>query len=194
MYTFLYIDPGTGSMLFSLFIGITTAAIFGLRTLFVKLKFLFSAGKKEKDVDKEMIPYVIFSDHKRYWNVFKPICDELERRKIDSCYYTASSDDPALSEKYSHVHCSFIGAGNRAYAHLNMMSAQICLSTTPGLDVYQWKRSKDTNYYVHIPHSMGTLTMYRMFGLDFYDSVMLNGDFQERTLRKLETIRIIIAK
>ena len=41
----LYIDPGTGSMLFSLFIGIAAAASFGLRALFIKLRFVFSAGK-----------------------------------------------------------------------------------------------------------------------------------------------------
>ncbi|MCR5419607.1 MAG: CDP-glycerol glycerophosphotransferase family protein [Lachnospiraceae bacterium] len=190
----LYIDPGTGAMLFTALIGLITTASFAIRKLGIKIKFMLSGGKVEVQREADKPDIIVFSDHKRYWNVFKPICDELERRKIDSCYYTASSDDPALSEKYSHVHCCFIGEGNRAYAHLNMMSAQICLSTTPGLDVYQWKRSKDTNYYVHIPHSVGTLTMYRMFGLDFYDSVLLNGDFQERTLRKLETIRGIRAK
>lgn len=39
---FLYIDPGTGSMLFSLFIGLATTAVFAGRALILKLKFLFS--------------------------------------------------------------------------------------------------------------------------------------------------------
>ena len=60
----LYIDPGTGSMLFSLFIGIAAVATFGARALLIKLKFLFSGGKV-LDIDKTTrIPYVIFSDHK----------------------------------------------------------------------------------------------------------------------------------
>lgn len=71
-YNFLYIDPGTGSMLFSLFIGIATAGIFGIRTLYSKLRFIFSGGKVHDNDDANCIPYLIFSDHKRYWNIFKP--------------------------------------------------------------------------------------------------------------------------
>ena len=76
----LYIDPGTGSMLFSLFIGIAATGVFLLRAAFIKIKFLFTGGKKSA-LDNDCIPYVIFSDSKRYWNVFKPICDEFEKRK-----------------------------------------------------------------------------------------------------------------
>ena len=71
----LYIDPGTGSMLFTLFIGIATAVVFGARSLFIKLKFIF-AKDKTNAIEKNKIQYVIFSDHKRYWNVFKPIVEK----------------------------------------------------------------------------------------------------------------------
>ena len=27
---------------------------------------------------------MLFSDHKRYWNIFEPICDELERRGMNA--------------------------------------------------------------------------------------------------------------
>ena len=77
----LYIDPGTGSMLFSLFIGIAAAASFALRALYLRLKFLFSGGKTDRNSDSKNIQIVIFSDHKRYWNVFEPICDEFEQHK-----------------------------------------------------------------------------------------------------------------
>ena len=39
------------------------------------------------------------------------------------------------------------------------MSASICLATTPGLGVYQWKRSKDVKYYVHICHMASDPTL-----------------------------------
>ena len=184
----LYIDPGTGSMLFSLFIGIAAAVSFGLRALFVKLRFIFSAGKAQKTSDKN-IPYVIFSDHKRYWNVFKPICDEFESRQIPLVYYTASPDDPALAAEYHFVRTEYLGEGNKPYAKLNMLYADILLSTTPGLDVYQWKRSRDVKYYVHIPHSIGDFSHYHMFGLDFYDAVLVSGDNQTQFVRKMEDLR-----
>ena len=187
-FLLLYIDPGTGAMLFTALIGIFTTAAYGLRKLTVKLKFALGQGKAGDETAFDKQDLVIFSDHKRYWNVFKPICDELETRGIDCCFYTASEDDPALDAGYKHVKCSFAGSGNKTYAKLNMMNAYICLATTPGLDVYQWKRSKKTDYYIHIFHSPST-PLYRMFGLDYYDAVLLNGSFQEDMLRKLEEMR-----
>lgn len=189
MYSFLYIDPGTGSMLFSLFIGIATAGIFGIRTLYSKLRFIFSGGKVHDNDDANCIPYLIFSDHKRYWNIFKPICDEFESRKVPLVYYTASPDDPALSEKYEYVKTEFIGEGNRAFARLNVVHADILIATTPNLDVYQWKRSKYVRMYVHIPHYVGDLSDYRMFGLDYYDAVLITGPNQEKFIRQIEALR-----
>lgn len=190
----LYIDPGTGSMLFSLFIGIATAAVFGLRALFVKLKFILSGGKTDKTAQETSVPYVIFSDHKRYWNVFKPICDEFEKRGLPLVYYTESEDDPALTTEYKHVKTEFIGEGNKAFAKLNFLKADVVISTTPGLDVYQWKRSKGVKCYIHVPHSADELAGYRMFGLDHYDCVLATGQNQVDLIRQIEALRPNIAK
>lgn len=189
----LYIDPGTGSMLFSLFIGLATTAIFGARALSLKLKSVIGQGKKTEQ-DKSHIGIVIYSDSKRYWNVFGPIAREFECQKIPLVYYTQSPDDPALQEKFEFVKAEFIGEGNRGFAKLNLLNVDICLSTTPGLDVLQWKRSRNCKYYVHIPHSLDEMMGYRMFGLDFYDSVLLTGDFQGDYIRRIEEMRNIPAK
>ena len=188
-----YIDPGTGSMLFTILIGVLGAAIYALRDSAMKLRFYLSGGKAEKE-NTERIPYAIFTDSKRYWNVFEPICDEFERRGQALVYMTASPDDPALQKPYSHVSCQFIGEGNKAYAKLNMLRADILLSSTPGLDVYQWKRSRDVSFYAHIPHAVSDVTVYRMFGLDYYDAVLLSGEYQAEQLRELERLRGLPAK
>ena len=134
----LYIDPGTGSMLFTILIGIIGAGIYSLRMLWIRLRFRMSGGKAE--VGSQKIPFVIFSDDKRYWTVFEPICREMDRRGRDVVYLTASEDDPALKAAYPHVKAEFLGHGNKAFARLNFLNATILLSTTPGLEVYQWKR------------------------------------------------------
>ena len=185
----LYIDPGTGSMLFSLFIGLAAAVTFGLRALVLKLKFIVSGGRAGKADESKTLPLVIFSDHKRYWNVFKPICDELEKRGVDAVYYTASADDPALAAGYAHVTAEYLGEKNKPYAKLNFLHADVLLATTPGLGVYQWKRSKDVKCYVHIPHSVCDFAGYRMFALDYYDSVIASGENQLGSMRKLEALR-----
>lgn len=188
-----YIDPGTGSMLFAILIGIIGALNYLLKSWFVKLRFIMTGGKKQETADEE-IPLVIFSDDKRYWMVFKPICRELDRRGIDVVYMTASADDPALNNEYEHVRAEFIGEGNKAFARLNFLKATILLSTTPGLDVYQWKRSKDVKYYIHIPHMASDISGYRMFGIDYYDAILPTGPYQEQEVRDLEQLRGLPAK
>ena len=188
-----YIDPGTGSMLFTILIGVLGAGIYILRDAMVKLRFLLSGGKRGRE-DEGRSDFAFFTDSKRYWTIFKPICDEMEKRGADVLYLTASEDDPMLQEKYSYIRTEFAGEGNRAYAKLNMIKADVVLSSTPGLDVYQWKRSRDVKRYVHLPHAPNDITLYRMFGIDYYDVLLLSGEYQRRQIRELEKLRGLPAK
>lgn len=181
-----YIDPGTGSMLFTVLIGIVSAGFYMARSLFLRLRY---RSKGEKQAQQDAVPFAVFSDDKRYFNVFAPICAEMDRRGQRVDYYTASRDDPAFDVPYKHVRVRYAGDGNRAFAKMNFLKADVLLSTTPGLNVYQWKRSPDVKYYVHIPHAASDITLYRMFGLDAYDAVLLSGDYQIAQLRRLEALR-----
>ena len=69
------------------------------------------------------------------------------------------------------------------------MNAGVVLATTPGLDVLQWKRSKNVDCYIHILHQPGDTTFYRMFGLDHYDCVLISGEYEEKQLRDIEKLR-----
>lgn len=182
----LYIDPGTGAMLFSLMTGLISVIWYGLRKIYLKLKYL-TLGKKAKD--NKTVPLVIFAEEKRYWRFFEPICRELDRRNFDVLYYTESNDDPVFECNYPHVTGIYIGENNKAYKKLNYLNATIVLSTTPGLDVYQWKRSKEVKYYVYLPHATNAMTTIKMFGLDFYDAILTSGQYQTDIIRKLESIR-----
>ena len=55
----LYIDPGTGSMLFSILIGATATLYFLARAAVLKLKFLFTGKKGTADVSAHK--YVIYN-------------------------------------------------------------------------------------------------------------------------------------
>ncbi len=189
----LYIDPGTGSMLFTVLLALIGSLIYLVRALKVRIGSVFARGKTGAE-EKPQYPLVIFSDHKRYWNIFEPICDELERRGQDAVFMTESQDDPAFGKKYEHIHCEWIGEGNKAYARLSLLKARMLLSTTPGLEVYQWKRSRDIPFYVHISHGANDLSMYRMFGLDYYDAILISGEYQAEQVRKLEKLRNLPAK
>jgi len=188
----LYIDPGTGSMLFTILIGVLGAAFYSLRMMFIKLRFKIGGGKADQSLIST--PFVIFSDDKRYWNIFEPICREMSKRGKDVLYLTGSDDDPALKAELDHFKAECIGKDNKAFMRLNFMNADILLSTTPGLDVYQWKRSKGVKYYVHIPHAASEITLYRMFGIDYYDAILLSGEYQAEDIRNLEKLRELPAK
>ena len=193
MFSLLYIDPGTGSMLFSILIGAITTLFFLGKALILKLKVFFSGGKAATQ-DKSYKKYVIYCEDKRYWNVFKPVLDEFEARKIEITYYVATESDPVFGEHYQFVKAEVIGEGNKAFAKLNMLSAGFVLMTTPGLQVYQLKRSKHVKHYSHIFHSCTDSTMYRLFGLDYFDSVLMTGDYQADDIRLLEKQRELPAK
>ena len=82
-------------------------------------------------------------DDKRYANVFVPILNEFEKRGTDVTFWTSSVDDPILAMDYRHVHAEYIGKGNKGIVKLNSAAAGVFLATTPGLDVLQWKRSRN---------------------------------------------------
>ena len=186
----LYIDPGTGGMLFTILFGIFGVAVFSFRALIMKLKFRISGGKSAK-INDQKIPVAIFTDHKRYWNVFEPIMDELEKRKQRTVYLTCSKDDPAFNKKYEYITCEFLGEGNKAFSKLNLLNASVVVSSTPSLDVFQWKRSKNVNYYIHVQHAANDISMYRMFGTDHFDAILLSGEYQVDEIRQLEKMRDI---
>ena len=185
----LYIDPGTGSMLFSVFIGAAATLLFLARAVFLKIQLLF-AGKKAREALKAgRKKFVIYNEGKQYWNVFKPILDEFENRGLELSYLTSDASDPALEGGFKFVKPEYIGQGNKAFARLNIVVADLVLMTTPGLDVYQMKRSKNVGHYAHVRHGTGDATMYRLFGIDYFDSILLTGDCQKDDIRYLEKAR-----
>lgn len=191
----LYIDPGTGSMLFSILIGAAATLFFLGKAAILKLKLLFSAKKNGvATTDTNYKKYVVYNEGMQYWNVFKPVCDEFEKRQIELTYYTSAEKDPCFEQNYKYVKPEFIGEGNMAFVRLNMLSAGVVLMTTPGLQVYQLKRSKNVKHYSHVLHMPNDATTYRLFGLDYFDSVLLTGDYQKTDLQYLENARNITKK
>lgn len=189
MIPLLYIDPGTGSILFSIVIGLITTLYFVTKTAIIKLKVL--VYKDTSKITESKHDIVLYSESKHYWNVFAPICNAFEKHQCRIIFYTSSEDDPVFSQHYSYIMPEYIGKGNRAFARLNMLEADICLMTTPGLDVYQLKRSKKVKHYSHILHALDDATSYRLFGLDYFDSVLLSGEYQKSGIRELEALRNI---
>ena len=192
---FGYIDPGTGSLLFSALFGIIGTLFFLSKALIIKLKTMsFSKSKNIETEASKKARIIIYGEDKRYYNVFKPIIEELIKLEIPVIYYSSSEDDPIFDIKNDLLHAEFIGIGNKAYVKLNFIEADICLMTTPNLDVFQLKRSKGVKKYIHITHSSAETSTYCLYSLDFFDVVFLNGEHQIRDIRELEKKRNTMIK
>jgi len=189
---FAYIDPATGSMLFSIIIGIVATIFFLLKTVFYKLYFVFAGYNKGLKTD--YIPIVLYNEGKKYDICFEPLLDEFEKKKKAVVYYTSEQDDTLLNKKYEYVKSEFIGKGNKAYMKLSLLQADICIMTTPGLDIYQLKKSKYVKNYCHIFHGIGDHCDYRLFGLDYYDSLMIINEINGTYIREIEKKRNLPSK
>ena len=182
---YAYIDPATGNAFFTLAITIVSAILFGLQYIYehvFMVKGIFQKNKKR-------IPLLLYSEGNTYWPWFEPILEELENRKIHTQFYTSSQDDMCFNKDYKYIHPTFIGKGNKAYAKMAFVKADIVLMTTPGLDVYQLKRSKNVKKYVHFYHGLDDACGYRLFGTDYYDTLLIHNDINIKYIRELEVKR-----
>lgn len=87
----------------------------------------------------------------------------------------------------------YIGEGNKAYSLLNRLRADVFVLTTPGLDVLHIKRNAGVRHYCHIVHSLSPMT-YRVFGVDYFDSVLVANSVQRDYVRDIEMVHNVKKK
>ena len=182
---YAYLDPATSSLLLSSVVALIASAIYALKSFFYKISWGGFSFKKHAQTSNGI---VIYGEDKRYFSVFLPILEELEKLHVPYLYYTNDENDPALFYPAQCGKIECIGKGQNAWNKLNTLRADVLLMTTPHLDVYQIKRTKGVKHYCHILHSAG-LDMYEIFALDYFDSVLTNSDIHTDFIREVEHIR-----
>ena len=192
---YAYLDPSTGSMIGSMVVGLLAAVVFLLKGLYYKgLENMFGLFGKHMGSGPERNSIVFYSEGHQYWNTFKPVIDEFNRRGVPCTYLTSDAKDPGLLCTSELVATKFIGTGSKAHRYLSFLEADVCAMTTPGLDVLQIKRSKGVKHYAHLIHSPTDTANYKLYSFDYYDSIFVSGDHQIRSIRKLEELRGMRAK
>ena len=186
---YAYLDPGTGSMLLSVLIGLTSSAYFLVRKLpsMVRSVFFKFTGKKD-DLKNNSI--VFYAESAAYWSTFKPVLEALAAKNVRCTYLTSDENDPVFKSGLDKwVHAKFIGKGQTAYTALGFLEADVFALTTPGVDVLQIRRSAGVKKYVHIVHAAGDIHTYKFYSFDYYDAVFCAGPAQAKSLRALESLR-----
>ena len=185
-----YLDPGTGSMLVSALVGLFATLLFFLKGIYYKVRrsVFGNLGRnaKSQSAGKGL---VFYSEGRHYWNTFKPVIDELANRSVQCLYLTSDEEDPGLFYSSENLTTKYIGIGTKAYANLTILEADVCVMTTPGLDVLQIKRSKGVKHYAYLMHAPTDISTYKHYSFDYFDSILISGEHQSRSIRKLEELR-----
>ena len=152
-----YLDPGTGSMLLSVVMGLVSTGYFVIRRLPSMMRALFFRMTGKRD-DLKNNSIVFYSESRSYWLTFKPVLEALHQRGVKCTYLTSDEDDPVFNAGLDDtVRAKYIGKGNAAYTALSFLEADVFALTTPGIDVLQIRRSPGVKKYVHIVHAVGDI-------------------------------------
>ena len=186
--TYAYLDPGSGNALMYLLVSLGGALTFSIKNLYYRI-----IGKKikQEEVNNNNFDLVIFSEGKQYWGTFKPLIEELLKRKIAFKYYTMDIYDPALEIDNNLINSRFLGYGDIAYARLSQCNAKFFISTTPniGCPNYPLKRPKNVEKLIYISHAVSDISYLKKGALDNYDVVLDIAKWCEKRLRVVESNR-----
>ena len=179
-------DPGTGSLLVYALFGISATLFVSFRSLWYAVSSFIYTGKANVRAHSNI---VIYSEGKKYWNVFFPLIDEFIHADKKITYITPDKNDPAFEIQNDRFEAYSSGNQNFTTAYMNKINADIVISTTPHLDIYMWKRSKKVKNYVHLFHSSTGVDFYEKYALSFYDTILSTCKMCEAGQRELDTIR-----
>jgi len=183
-----YLDPGTGSMMLSIIFALIATVIYSAKSFIFKIQFYINMFLGKKLIKKKDTQIVIYNEGEQYSNTFYPILRELKNRNIDF-YYLYSEKNDSIVKRIENINAQYIDNGNKAFYYLNTLEADMCIMTTPGLDVLQIKRSKGVKHYCHISHSAAGCAGYEVFGIDYFDSILTTNRHDKDFIVELEKIR-----
>lgn len=126
-----------------------------------------------------------------YFSTFMPLVQSFIDKKIHISYYTLDPKDEIFKIKSKFLNAKYLGYKFISYIKFSLIEADYLLSTTPNIGTpgYPYQKPKLVNNLVHIFHSISDISIYRKGSLDHYDSVILAGEFQKKSIRELEKKR-----
>jgi hypothetical protein len=133
------------------------------------IKFI-QIPKKEKKV-------VFYSENKNTWIHLKGLILEFLKITNTNVYYISSDkNDPGLSLVNPNFKSFNVGQGyilNWLFANIE---TDVFVMTTPDLNSFQLKRSKNNVHYLYVQHSLVSLHMgYREGAFDHFDTIFCAG-------------------
>lgn len=131
---YAYLDPGTGSMLLSVLIGLVSTGYFMARKLpsFAR-GVIFKATGKAKRFSRKHV--VIYTEGANYWGTFRPLLEEFGRRDEPVEYLTSAEDDPCFHGRPAGLrHLPLYRQGKHGLHHAELCCLLTILSRSPSTE------------------------------------------------------------
>jgi hypothetical protein len=148
-------------------------------------------GDKARLQTAKQSPLIIFSEGKIYWSTFKPIVEALLERKFSFRYISMDIEDPGLTFESEYMDSRYIGVGSAAFARAASVRADVMLQTTPNIGTpgYPMPAPPRVRCLAHVLHGVGSIAFYYKYALDACDAILLMGDCDRGSVRRLEKKR-----
>lgn len=180
-----YLDPGTGSALVYVVIGIVLSVYFLAIKLFnISVEFILRSRVRLDNTD-----LVLHSEDPRYEITFLPVINALASRGLSMTFFTMYPRGRSFEALPDVVKHHEIPPGLLGYSFLNHLRATVLVTTTPQVDVMMFRRSKHVKHYCHIPHALGESRFVRPYAYDYFDSVLCCGPLLYDNIRRIEALR-----
>jgi len=133
----------------------------------------------------------IFNEGNSYYSTFILLVKGFIENKFQITYYSLDKEDKILNIESGYLKKIIIKKNFFGYLKFYQIDADVLISTTPniGCKGYPLMKPRKVKNLVHVFHSISDISIYRKGSLDNYDSVILAGEFQKKSIRYLEKLR-----
>ena len=150
-----------------------------LKQINVLIKFLKVVNEKQ--------PIIFYSEGNATWPHISSLLNELLNNKIETILLSSSNEDPGLKIKYKCYESFYIQRGNVLNWLFSNHPGKLMILSTPDLNNFQLKRSRNKCHYIYIHHSLVSHHMaYRKGAFDNYDTILCAGPHHFRENKAIE--------
>lgn len=154
---------------------------------------MFNFLKQTNEVSKllqlprESKRVVFYSEGSNYWVYLSGIVKELIKFKnIQICYVSSEKNDPGLEISNGNFHSFFIDQGYPCQYLFQNIKTDVMVMTTPDLQNFHLKISKNPVHYIYIQHSLVSLHMaYNQNAFNYFDSIFCSGPHHKDEIRQI---------
>lgn len=139
-------------------------------------------------IKKKNNSFVIYSENIYYFSLYQKIIKNISDENIDITYLTSDLDEFRYLQNYK-LKRYFIGSGIMRALIFLYIKSNVFLLTLSDLDNYELKKSKNTNHYYYLFHSLqSSHVQYNFDAFKNYDHIFCNGEYHLQEIKKTELL------